>query len=528
MEKVHFQQKGTSQRSRTSSHASSHPSRTKRKRVNRRMRIWWRQVLRSLELSGKYFPEDSSDVSGEGQESQDGNYEMEQLINMVQIPLYLEKYMTYTLLVLLDGFLYYFSVLPIKIIIGYINIYRSRDMSYTWLARTLRERLTLFLILISSIILSKLDTSKVYHRIKRQNSMKLYMLFSVLEIGDTMLSSMGQSLLRVLLFSKKYCWRDSRFKQLILLALTTLYLVSHGYVLIYQAISLNVAVNSYNNALTALLLSMQFAEIKASLFKKFDKEGLFQLTISDMVQRFKVVLLLLIIALRNSSMAMMSSDLSFISIWNRISTLQGNTLSLCLWNPMVSVLGSAVLVDWIKHAYITKFNRIKPQIYDKFFYITYKDHTTSILQYQERLGLPLPSFVVLFLVIVTPALYRVIKCKFVNDNTYQVVSLIQTMACIMTIACSVLLLRVAVHQILVYCSGHASRNPVSLQVTERDYVPGLVSEGSGTMDQSTREIIYGTAEPPPTTSEARAKHDRDSSTALEQVARYKMVSKRIW
>ena len=51
-------------------------------------------------------------------------------------------------------------------------------------------------------------------------------------------------------------------------------------ILFYQVMTLNVAVNSYNNALLTLLLSNQFVEIKGSVFKKFEKENLFQLSCS--------------------------------------------------------------------------------------------------------------------------------------------------------------------------------------------------------------------------------------------------------
>lgn len=49
--------------------------------------------------------------------------------------------------------------------------------------------------------------------------------------------------------------------------------------------TLNVAINSYSNALLTLLLSNQFVEIKGSVFKKFEKENLFQLTCAGMVFR---------------------------------------------------------------------------------------------------------------------------------------------------------------------------------------------------------------------------------------------------
>lgn len=58
----------------------------------------------------------------------------------------------------------------------------------------------------------------------------------------------------------------------------TCLLVAHTLVMIYQTISLNVAVNSFDHALLTLLVSNQFVEIKGSVFKKFEKDNLFQIT----------------------------------------------------------------------------------------------------------------------------------------------------------------------------------------------------------------------------------------------------------
>jgi hypothetical protein len=69
--------------------------------------------------------------------------------------------------------------------------------------------------------------------------------------------------------------------------------------MIYQLLSLNVAVNSYDHALLSLLVSNQFVEIKGSVFKKFEKDNLFQITCADIVERFTLSLMLLIVAFRN-------------------------------------------------------------------------------------------------------------------------------------------------------------------------------------------------------------------------------------
>lgn len=55
-------------------------------------------------------------------------------------------------------------------------------------------------------------------------------------------------------------------------------IVAHALVMMYQLIALNVAINSYDHALLTLLVSNQFVEIKGSVFKKFEKDNLFQIT----------------------------------------------------------------------------------------------------------------------------------------------------------------------------------------------------------------------------------------------------------
>ena len=54
--------------------------------------------------------------------------------------------------------------------------------------------------------------------------------------------------------------------------------VAHSLVLTYQLLSLNVAINSYDHSLLTLLVSNQFVEIKGSVFKRFEKQDLFQIT----------------------------------------------------------------------------------------------------------------------------------------------------------------------------------------------------------------------------------------------------------
>ena len=56
--------------------------------------------------------------------------------------------------------------------------------------------------------------------------------------------------------------------------------VIHTLLLLVQATTLSVAINSYNNALITIMVSNNFVELKGSVFKKFETNNLFQMSCS--------------------------------------------------------------------------------------------------------------------------------------------------------------------------------------------------------------------------------------------------------
>jgi Eukaryotic membrane protein family len=296
------------------------------------------------------------------------------------------------------------------------------------------------LIISTCLILMRLDASRMYHWVKGQATIKLYVIYNGLEVGDRLLSAIGQDVLECL-FSREALERGSdghskvlRPFWLFLLALA--YTVVHATALFYQVITLNVAVNSYSNALITLLMSNQFVEIKSTVFKRFEKENLFQLTCADVVERFQLWLMLLIIASRNivetgglsaglsafgssssyfsptvtnSSDPLSQPPRSAASILPRSFTLLPNILSSLtayapgighVLGPFLVVLGSEMLVDWLKHSYINKFNNTRPAIYGRFLDVLAKDYYSNAFAEQnltKRLGLPVIPLSCLFI-----------------------------------------------------------------------------------------------------------------------------------
>lgn len=113
-------------------------------------------------------------------------------------------------------------------------------------------------------------------------------------------------------------------------------------------VTLNVAANTHNNAILTLLVSNQFMEVKSSVFKKFDRENLFQLACADIVERIILLAFGVIIALRNWSQLEWSLTSE---LWERVLV------------PFAMLVGSEVVVDVLKHAFVTKFNAISPNVY---------------------------------------------------------------------------------------------------------------------------------------------------------------------
>jgi hypothetical protein len=281
------------------------------------------------------------------------------------------------------------------------------------------------LILLSCLLLMQLDPSRMYHNIRGQNAMKLYVIYNVLEVSDRLLSAIGQDVLECL-FCRETLERgaDGRSKlirPLWIFILALIYNVLHASALFYQVITLNVAVNSYSNALLTLLMSNQFVEIKGAVFKKFEKDNLFQLTCADVVERFQLWLMLLIIAMRNivevggfsislagsftaSSTSSAASNATGIPISSGSILPQSFTilpkLTGQVLGPFLIVLGSEMAVDWLKHAYIGKFNNTKPNIYGRFYDVLAKDYYSNAFADQnltKRLGLPVYALACLFI-----------------------------------------------------------------------------------------------------------------------------------
>lgn len=242
------------------------------------------------------------------------------------------------------------------------------------------------------------------------------------QVGDRLLAALGQDVIECLVsdetLGRGLDGRSRLLRPLGMFILALVYNVIHATALFYQVITLNVAVNSYSNSLFTLLLSNQFVEIKGTVFKRIEKQNLFQLFCADIVERFQLWLMLIIIGLRNIVEVGGLSIVSNIQFGSgatdaarnatiplRNSIIPNSFKFLPSWSgevlsPFLVVLGSEVMVDWIKHCFVGKFNNVKPVIYRKFLDVLSKDYYTNAFVDQnltKRLGLPVIPLSCLFI-----------------------------------------------------------------------------------------------------------------------------------
>ncbi|KAF2772364.1 DUF747-domain-containing protein [Teratosphaeria nubilosa] len=388
----------------------------------------------------------------------------ERLLNFLLLPPHLEQVLWFGAIACLDAWLYTFTILPLRFVKAVAILIqwwaqtalkevtdsrprlndrsiaelfdrntkgrrrfrhqRSRSKPSLLLPNHKADILQGLLILTSCTLLMSFDASRMYHSIRGQSAIKLYVIYNVLEVFDRLLGAIGQDILECL-FSKETLERDEHGRSKLtrpfwMFLLALLYNVIHATALFYQVVTLNVAVNSYSNALLTLLMSNQFVEIKGTVFKKFEKENLFQLTCADVVERFQLWLMLLIIALRNIvEVGGLSISLNSVLLSpSESSTATGTVIPLVsgfvipqaftllpkwtgeVLGPFLIVLGSEALVDWCKHAYIGKFNNVKPAIYGRFLDVLSKDYYSQAFADQnltKRLGLPVIPLSCLFI-----------------------------------------------------------------------------------------------------------------------------------
>lgn len=267
-------------------------------------------------------------------------------------PQHLEKFLFFGFLLCLDVFLFIFTFLPLRIVIAlFRGLRRLCSPNERGILNAVQkvDILKGLIVVLVSLLMQSIDTSVIYHVVRVQSVIKLYVVYNMLDMADKLLASFGQDVLDALYWTATEPRGRRREHVGILphLLLSLAYVSAHVLLNLSQAIVLNVAINSFSKALLTIMISNQFIEIKSSVFKRFEKNNLFQMSCSDARERFYYFIILSVVALRNFAGNEWNLEYAYTSFF-----------------PFAAlVIASEFLVDWFKHAFITKFNNIQPDVY---------------------------------------------------------------------------------------------------------------------------------------------------------------------
>lgn len=289
----------------------------------------------------------------------------EKVYSFIKIPQELEKFMIYGFFQCADSLLFVYTFLPLRFIMAFwsciTRLFRKCFGFYSHPRRSILkpaetcDMLKGFILLICSILMCYIDTNMMYHLVKSQSVMKLYIFYNMLEVGDRLFSAFGQDTIDALFWTATEP-RDRRREHLGViphLLFAMIYVFLHSLLVLFQATTLNVAFNSNNKSLLIIMMSNNFVELKGSVFKKFDKSNLFQVSCSDVRERLQLCVLLLVVVLQTMKEFRWREERFWV-----------------LAPDCLLVLAFELVIDWLKHAFITRFNEIP--------YGVYREYTVSL------------------------------------------------------------------------------------------------------------------------------------------------------
>ena len=212
-----------------------------------------------------------------------------------------------------------------------------------------------------SYALTRFDVSFIYHFIRSQDTLKLYVVFNILDIMDKLFLSFNTDTFEAMALRACTCTDPkltltSRIVESMLLfrnwLVSTVSIFVHGSVILCQAVTLNVALNTSSKGLLPLLVSNQFMEVKGFVFKRMDYKRLFNITCQDIAERVNIIVMVLFVIIHSALGGKGKRNAALISA--------------ALYNKLVVVILCEFVVDWMKHAFLSKFNSLPSTTYRRF------------------------------------------------------------------------------------------------------------------------------------------------------------------
>lgn len=265
------------------------------------------------------------------------------LLEVLKVGPRLEKVLLLGLMFCFDILLHELSFMPFQAAKAVVKSLIGRTPSVTEQCDLLRLVMLLFNF---ALISAYFDPSEVYHYIRGESFLKIYVMFNMLEMFERWLRSVGVDLFDLVMASIREPW--ARLVPRFLATLVCCF--CHSLMHFLRVLLLSVAISTDQSVILIIVVTNNFGEIKSTVFKRYEAKSLFPIITSDIVERFYLV-------------------------WDIIFVLQrlGLTANRGALTPCVDVITYAscllaieVLTDWIKFCLIFKFSELKASMLDEY------------------------------------------------------------------------------------------------------------------------------------------------------------------
>ncbi|RYR65739.1 hypothetical protein Ahy_A03g011668 isoform B [Arachis hypogaea] len=251
-----------------------------------------------------------------------------------------------------NSFLSLLTVMPTRIAITIWRLLRARKFKRPSTVEL--SDFGCFLMMVCGVILlQQIDISLIYHMIRGQSTIKLYVIYNVLEIFDKLCQHFNGDVMRMLFHSAEGLAKFHPEMEI-------------------QAITLSACMVAHNNALPAMLVSNNFAEIKSYVFKGYNKDNVRSLHLFLIYQFLFPISILLLTSRFHREIPHISTYLicfgSKYSGSRRLLVRKFSHLTqvFCMVQNILLVFLCEMAIDIIKHSFIAKFNNIKPIAFSEF------------------------------------------------------------------------------------------------------------------------------------------------------------------
>lgn len=247
------------------------------------------------------------------------------------------------------------------------------------------------------LLLRTLNSDRIYHTLKVQSLIRLYVLYGVLELAEKLFETLvddsslaidetleidskpeehvdlrDESVFSLRTGVKQNLkgknsqfdgeknhkgekspqeitenFKKNRFLGPVCMFLYISVTLGHTLILYFQHLIILLSLNSSLSSLYSLVVSLQFLELKGNVTKKGDKNALFILIDSDGLKRFNLTIYLTI---------------SFLLRWMESESFQ----IFEYLEPISIIFLFKLTVDWIKHSFFCRYNKIDPKTYSKY------------------------------------------------------------------------------------------------------------------------------------------------------------------